>query len=329
MVKKGLRVFITFLLIFLLTGAEMSEEQKDLEAERQARRRLLASRPRPELKREPDKELVYKKTEQGELRIYIYFPEGWKETDRRPGILFFHGGGFTGGSPKQFFSKAEYLASRGLVALSAQYRIKGKHGTTPVEAAEDARSAMRYVRGHAAEFGIDPERIIDGGGSAGGHLAACVALCEGPDAPDDDLSISCKPQAMVLFNPVFELGIAGRLERLFGSDEEKKALVKQISPMEYLEGECPPAILFYGTTDRILSEGRRFVEKSLALGNKAELWTAEGEPHAFFNGSPWHEATTIKADEFLTSLGYLTGPPTLKPYDAKAVLKKALPGEGE
>jgi len=176
MVKQGLTVFITFLLILLLTGAEMSEEQKDLEAERQARRRLLASRPRPELKREPDKELVYKKTAQGELKIYIYFPEDWKESDRRPGIVFFHGGGFTGGSPKQFFSKSEYLASRGLVALSAQYRLKKAHGTTPVEAAEDARSAMRYVRAHAAQFGIDPERIISGGGSARTSGSLCSAL---------------------------------------------------------------------------------------------------------------------------------------------------------
>ncbi len=326
MVKKGLTVFITFLLILLLTGAEMSEEQKNLEAERQARRRLLASRSRPELKRQPDKELVYKKTEQGELRIYIYFPEGWKETDRRPGILFFHGGGFTGGSPKQFFAKSEYLASRGLVALSAQYRIKGKHGTTPVEAAEDARSAMRYVRGHAAQFGIDPERIINGGGSAGGHLAACVALCEGPDALDDDLSISCKPQAMVLFNPVLDFSSERILSRFKESGKEK---IMSISPIEYLKGDCPPAIVFFGTADWLLDQGHNFVEKSLALGNKVELWTAEGEPHAFFNASPWHEATTIKADEFLTSLGYLTGPPTLKPYDEKAVLKKELPASGD
>lgn len=329
MVKKGLSVLVSFLLIFIFIGVAMTEEKADLEAERQARQRLMASRPRPELKRQPDRELVYKKTDEGELKIYIYFPKGWKEADRRPGILFFHGGGFSGGSPRQFFAKSEYLASRGLVALSAQYRLKKAHGTTPVEAAEDARSAMRYVRGHAAEFGIDPERLISAGGSAGGHLAACVALCEGPDAKDDDLSISCKPQAMVLFNPVFDLATPRRLERLFGSDEEKKALAKEISPIEYLREECPPAILFYGTADRILSEGRRFTEKALALGSNVELWTAEGEPHAFFNRPPWHEATTIKADEFLTSLGYLTGQPTLKPYDEKAVLKKALPAEGE
>lgn len=322
MVKQVLSVFVTFLLIFLLTGAEMTEEQRDLEAERQARRRMMASRPRSEPQREPDRELIYKKTAQGELKIYIYFPEGWKDSDRRPGILFFHGGGFAGGSPKQFFSKSEYLASRGLVALSAEYRLKGKHGTTPVEAAEDARSAMRYVRGHAAEFGIDPQRIISGGGSAGGHLAACVALCEGPDAPDDDLSISCKPQAMVLFNPVLDFSGERILSRFKESGEEK---IMSISPIEYLKGDCPPAIVFFGTADWLLDQGRNFVEKSLELGNHIELWTAEGEPHAFFNRSPWHEATTIKADEFLTSLGYLTGPPTLKPYDQKAVLKKELP----
>jgi acetyl esterase/lipase len=325
MVKKGLSILVIFLLISFSAEAEMTEEQTDFEAERQARRAEMASRPRPELKREPDRELVYKKTAQGELKVYIYFPEGWKETDQRPGILFFHGGGFSGGSPSQFFVKAEYLASRGLVALSAQYRIKNKHGTSPVEAAEDARSAMRYVRSHAAEFGIDPKRIISGGGSAGGHLAACVALCEGPDAPDDDLSVSCKPQAMVLFNPVLNFGTERILSRFKEGDEAKVPLLLSISPIEFLKEGCPPAIVFFGTADWLLGQGRDFVEKSLALGNRIELWTAEGQPHAFFNSSPWHEATTIKADEFLTSLGYLSGPPILKPYDEKAVLKKELP----
>ena len=70
----------------------------------------------------------------------------------------------------------------------------------------DAKSALRYVRAHATELGIDPQRIAAAGGSAGGHLAAFTALVDGLDDPQDDLAVSCKPNALVLFNPVFNNG---------------------------------------------------------------------------------------------------------------------------
>src|SRR6266571_897291 len=67
---------------------------------------------------------VFKTTPEGELKINLYFPEGWKPGDRRAGIVFFFGGGFVGGTPTQFTSKAEYMAGRGMVAASAEYRVK-------------------------------------------------------------------------------------------------------------------------------------------------------------------------------------------------------------
>src|SRR6266496_2941886 len=80
---------------------------------------------------------VFKTTPQGELKIHLYFPKDWKPADRRPAILFFFGGGFVGGTPAQFTTKAQYFASRGLVAASAEYRVKNTHHTPPEKSIED------------------------------------------------------------------------------------------------------------------------------------------------------------------------------------------------
>jgi acetyl esterase/lipase len=284
--------------------------------------------------RPPDKEVVYKKTPQAELKLFVYVPGDWKKDDRRPAIIFFFGGGFTGGTPEQFYSKAEYFASRGMVAFCAQYRVFGVHKTTMDKCVEDARSAMRFVRKHAAEWGVDPNRLVSSGGSAGAHMAACVALLDGFDDKDDDPAVSCRPQAMVLFNPVLDMSNPQRradlppgfLQRVPGDTvEEKEKALRALSPIDHVKAGCPPGIIFYGTRDKFLDPGRDFVRKSLALGNKVELWTAEDMPHGFFNATPWHEATLRKADEFLTSLGYLTGAPAVKPADDKAKLVKETP----
>ena len=146
-------------------------------------------------------ERVYKTTQQGELRLHLSLPEDWKAADKRPVIVFFFGGGWANGSYLQFVSQSDYFASRGLVAASADYRISSIHHTQPDKCVEDAKSAVRYLRQHAVELGIDTSRVIASGGSAGGHIAACTALVSGFDADTDDKSISAVPDALVLFNP--------------------------------------------------------------------------------------------------------------------------------
>ena len=136
---------------------------------------LIGAVVSPAFGQEP-KSFTYKKTKQADLEIVVHFPPGWKETDKRPGIVFFFGGGWTNGTIKAFEPQAIYLASRGMVAACADYRIKSKHGVTPKECVEDAKSAVRWLRQNAAKLGIDPNRIAASGGSAGGHLAACTAL---------------------------------------------------------------------------------------------------------------------------------------------------------
>lgn len=251
----------------------------------------------------PSKSFVYKKAKQADLEVIVHFPPGWKQTDKRPGIVFFFGGGWTSGKLSQFEPQASHLASRGMVAARADYRVKSRHGVTPKECVEDAKSAVRWMRQNAAKLGIDPDRIVASGGSAGGHIAACTALTPGLDAEGEDLNISSKPDALVLFNPALRLDLP-QLLSFVGND---KVLAKTISPTLYLNKDSPPTLILFGSADRMATMGEEFMKKSKELGHRAELFMAEGQPHGFFNRSPWLEKTTQRMDEFLVSLGYLEG----------------------
>jgi acetyl esterase/lipase len=193
-----------------------------------------------------------------------------------------------------------------MVAARADYRVKSRQGVTPKECVEDAKSAVRWMRANAAKLGVDPNRIVAAGGSAGGHIAACAAFTPGLDADDEDAKISSKPTALVLFNPVLRFtGIPQLMERI-GNDE---ALGKAISPTPHLTKDSPPTLIFFGTADRLAAMGDEFMKKSKELGHRAELFTAVGQPHGFFNRPPWQEQTTQRMDEFLVSIGYLERKP--------------------
>jgi acetyl esterase/lipase len=254
-------------------------------------------------------ERLFRKTPEGELLLRLYYPPDWKKEDARPAIVFFFGGGWKNGSYRQFVPQAEYFASRGLVTASADYRILSVHKTTPDKCVEDAKSAIRWVRSHAKDLGIDPGKIIASGGSAGGHLAAATALLDGFNAPDDDLSISCKPNALVLFNPALNLTLLADRKIL---DSKGADISRPFSPTVFLHKSAPPAVIFFGSADRMLAHGEEYAAKAKTLGVRADLHIAADMPHGFFNRSPWTEVTAQKADEFLASLGYLKGAPTLK-----------------
>ncbi|MGZ4964839.1 MAG: alpha/beta hydrolase [Limisphaerales bacterium] len=256
--------------------------------------------------------LVYKTFGERKLTIDFDYPPDWKPSDKRPAIVFFFGGGWTSGTPAQFKPQAEYFAKRGLVCVRPDYRLRGREGVTPDKCVDDAFSAMRWVRSHAAQFGIDPNRIVAAGGSAGGHLAACTFFVEGINFPDDDKSVSPKPNAMILYNPVLDL-VAVRSERsvhnghfFTGVDD---TMLKKISPALYLRKETPPTLILDGTKDWLNPQLRAFVEKAKSIGAPVEAWYAEGQSHGFFNKPPWLEKTTAEADAFLCRIGYLKDQP--------------------
>lgn len=315
---KQIILSIAVALTVLYTFAAAQEQRPFPKKSRAARKHASAPRVAPS---QPPKSLVFKKAPQGELKLHFFFPPDWKPDDRRPAIIFWFGGGFVGGSPSQFYAKSEYFAGRGLVCAAAEYRVKNAHGTSLDKCVEDARSAIRWVKHHADEYGIDPEKVIASGGSAGGTLSLLVALATGPDAEGDPKDVSSRPCAMVLFNPAQGEAVTNRIDPTLC---DKPRLLEQIAGLDRPQRGQPPAIVFFGTADRLLTPSQAFCRKAIDLGNRCELWTADGQGHGFFNRSPWHEATLFEADRFLASLGYLQGEPTIQ-TDRDAVLKRQLP----
>jgi len=252
--------------------------------------------------------MTYKTVGDRKLQIHINYPPGWKASDTRPVIVFFFGGGWNKGTVGQFQVQAEYFASRGLVAARADYRVKSRDMVTPDKCVEDARSAVRWMRANCKRLGIDPRKLIASGGSAGGHLAACMMIKNSVEAGSDDLSVSTIPQAMVLFNPVLSFDNERMIERINGN----KLLVRKISPTLHLYKNAPPALILFGTEDRLKIFGDEYWKRAETLGVRAEKYLAEGQGHGFFNRSPWRERTLIAADKFLVSLGFLKGEPTIK-----------------
>lgn len=253
---------------------------------------------------------VYKKASGDDLRIYRFDPEGHDSAkDKRPAVVFFFGGGWNGGSPTQFEPHANYLAGRGMVAFVADYRVKSRQGTSPRECVEDGKSAVRWIRKNAKRLGIDPDKIVAGGGSAGGHVAAATGMCEGFENPDEDLSISSKPQALLLFNPVYENGPKG-----YGNSRVTEWF-PAISPAHNITKDDPPTIVFLGTKDKLIpvSTAEKFDQDLKALGVKSEAHFYEDEPHGFFNlklgqGKQKHFLDTVlKMDRFLVETGFLEG----------------------
>lgn len=257
----------------------------------------------------PDKILTYKSVGDSQLQLHVFLPDGHKSSDSRPAIVFFFGGGWNGGSPSQFYPHSEYLASRGMVAICAEYRTKTSHETTPQECVRDGKSALRWVRAHAGELGIDPDRIAAAGGSAGGHVAAAVATTDGFEEAGEDLSTSCRPNALVLFNPVYDNGPKG-----YGHDRVKDYW-EAFSPMHNISKDTPPTIVFLGTQDKLIpvETAQEYKQLMEAHGGRCDLFLYQDQPHGFFNhrNQEYYLKTLREADRFLQSLGYLRGEPTI------------------
>lgn len=268
----------------------------------------------------PDEIVAYRTVGEVTLSLHVFKPTGWTPADRRPALVLFFGGSWTHGTPGQFYPQARHLADRGMVVFSAEYRIKDVHGTDPFACVPDAKAALRWVRTHAAEWGVDAHRIGAGGGSAGGHLAAATAFLPGLDEEGAGPT-SCIPDALVLYNPVVDTGPDSRLAGKIG------ARYLEFSPLHNIGPAVPPPTAFFlGTEDRLipLTTGYVFAERVRALGGRCDLHPYEFSGHGFFNHQKWSNLRyyeTLRATErFFASLGWIEGEPALAiPADAVLV----------
>ncbi len=270
------------------------------------------------------KEHVYKQTPQGELRIYFAMPEDWSPEDKRPAVVFFYGGGWSGGNVFSYDEQSEYFAQCGVVAGMADYRVRTRHGVLPDKCVEDARSAVRWIRANSAALGVDPDRIIAGGGSAGAHVAACTAIPGAPDSDADDLRISCIPNGLILCFPVASLmddTRASSFQALLGRET-----ANLLSPARQVAKSWPPTVLFYGTADRLLPGGVLLHNNARQVGSMCEMYLAEGQGHGYVNAEPWNVVSAKYAADFFMRAGVLdkgslpeTPPDELRLYNGEPI----------
>ena len=242
----------------------------------------------------------YKQTDKGDLSLHVFKPEKNRKGEKRPAIVYFFGGGWALGTPLQFYRECAYYASKGMVAVTVEYRISYLHHTTPFESLEDARDAIVWLRKHAEELNIDTSRIVAAGSSAGGHLAAATGIIHSPK--NGSLS---RPNLLVLYYPVVDNGSDG-----YGSEEMKKRY-KEISPLHNVDRNSPPALFVLGTKDPLVSvkSAEAFQKKMTANGVECVLHLIEGAGHPiFYYAKPLtSDFYTIRqlSDEFLIRHGYL------------------------
>ena len=265
-------------------------------------------------KPQPTRVAVYKTASETELKVFIFEPDGHKTKDKRPCAVFFFGGGWTGGTPTQFYPHCEYLASRGMVAIAADYRVKSRQKTTPFECVKDGKSAIRWVRKNAEKLGIDPDKLAAGGGSAGGHVAAATGNLQGLEEEGENLKVSSKPNALLLFNPVYDNGPNG-----YGHSRVKERW-QEISPYHNIREGAPPTIVFLGSEDKLIPvrTAQAYEAKMKKVGAICKTHIYEGQPHGFFNEGRskdpnYFNMTVHSMDKFLVDLDWLEGKPTIAP----------------
>lgn len=249
--------------------------------------------------------IVYKAVDDFDLKLSVIYPENFKKGKKYPAIIFFFGGGWNGGKVQQFEQQCHYLADRGMIALTASYRVKSRNNSTPFDAVEDAKSAMRYVREHARDLGIKKNKIVAAGGSAGGHLAVATATIAEFNAPTDNIKISSVPNALVLFNPVINTMPEGYGSERLGEKAEA------ISPAHHVVPKLPPTLIFHGTADTTVpfENVTDFQARMEAVGNTCYLVPFSDKGHGFFNygrnDNQEYELTIEKTEAFLRELKYI------------------------
>ena len=272
---------------------------------------------------QPSRILTYKQVGEKSLALHLFeIPTIAQQKPTKPSqtktaaIVFFFGGGWTSGSPSQFYAQAKHLADLGVLAACAEYRVRSRDGAAVVDCTADAQDAIAYMRDHATELGIDPGRIVAAGGSAGGHLAAACATLNyrGTEKREPD---AFRPNALVLFNPAVILGAADKLELSPKEQAQITSLAQRLgdqpekmSPYHQLSKSLPPTLIMHGKADTTVpyKTVELFTTKAKELGCDCVLVGYEDQQHGFFNygrNQDNYQATRDEMVRFLRRLGYL------------------------
>lgn len=241
-----------------------------------------------------------------DLRLFVIKPS--RASTNRPAMIFFHGAGFTTNkvTPYQFQHHALHFSSLGIVTILAEYRPLELDGLfSPIESLKNAKSIIRWTRENFKGLEINPDKIIAVGASAGGYLSVCTAMIEEFNDPLDNILISPKPNALIIFNGGIN---SNSLIDLF--PELNESLVNA-SPIGGVKPKLPPSLFFHGTDDKNIpiEDVLDFTSRMRGQGNKSKLISFEGLGHGFFNfgnlDNKPYEKTIRDSEEFLREIDFL------------------------
>lgn len=258
-------------------------------------------------------DLVYAAPGGRELRLDLFLPK--TREGQVPAVVYVHGGGWRGGNKEHFHRQAAHMASIGFAGACIEYRLSGE-AKYPA-AIQDVKAAVRWLRANAERYRIDPGKIGSAGGSAGGHLAALLGTTAGVSELEGDggnAGFSSRVQAVAAFNPALDLehfvkedsrrGATGSIRNFLGySYAEKPQLWAQASPILHVSKDSAAFLFLHGTKDETTpyEKSVEMMKRLQASGVRAELFTAEGAGHGFFNRPPWFEPTLKRMEQFFLS----------------------------
>jgi acetyl esterase len=301
--------------------------------------------------RKPDVSLAYKQADRIDLPMAVFLPKDRASlAERRPAILCIHGGawsGWRGGDCTTwdggiFAPHARYFAGRGMVAVTISYRNVPQPGKEPAafeagpclaDLIADCRSAMRYLRQHADELGIDSNRIAVIGDSAGGHLAAALGTIDRFDNRGDDAKTSAMANLVVTCNPITDLSdprwftYLQQQSRPIEDNTSREDRAKAVSPLWNVSKDSAPTLAIHGLADTIVlpRHSSELIERIKQTGVAAELSTVPGASHAFVllgyrsTGSEFLKVMR-DIDSFLVRSGYLDGEIEFTPAAPRGLL---------
>ncbi|MEX0331599.1 MAG: choice-of-anchor tandem repeat GloVer-containing protein [Puniceicoccaceae bacterium] len=229
----------------------------------------------------PDQVIAYKTVGNTDLSLHVFEPLP-EDNTRRSCIVWIHGGGWENGNPQQLYPHAAYFARLGYTAISIEYRLAGDSSTI-FDCVEDVRDAFYWIHENAESLGVDANKIIVGGESAGGHLAGCIGYIEDPRSSGIPVP-QPYPAATILVNPITLLTSISWAMTKPGLTPSDVALAESISPLLHIDSNDPPALLLHGDADSVVppDQSSDFAEAVRLLGNPAKLRLWEGKSHAFF-----------------------------------------------
>ncbi|MGE0727039.1 MAG: alpha/beta hydrolase [Acidimicrobiia bacterium] len=218
--------------------------------------------------------------------------------DLRTAVIQVHGGGWRIGSPAMLARRSDALARRGFTAIAVAYRLLDE---APWPAAlQDVRSAVRWVRANAERLGVDPERIVLQGHSAGGHLALLTAGGQDDTVAGDAYhpEIAATVAAVVAFYPPTDLRGGG--ERLLGTGHRAEEAAAA-SPITRVHGGFPPTLLVHGLADTMVApaSSEAMHRALLDAGATSELHLFAGQIHEFDAAVSMCELTQELAANFV------------------------------